>query len=175
MGSVGHFPVTGRKMRPVTDEIPTELCEITARDYGIILIKANYSWPQIAVWQKPAGNVVETPEEDLLPRLFWITPAELCFEVYIMTLILGRNALIVVGNKVTADWAQGFGQIIRGLLKRLFLTVLFCYHGDMSNWFMTWNTLAMTYNWFIMFDLINRLWYTYILLFDNVIYYVLFT
>ena len=34
MGSVGPFPVTGRKMRPVTDEIPTELFEITARDEG---------------------------------------------------------------------------------------------------------------------------------------------
>ena len=32
MGSVGPFPVTGRQMRPVTDEIPTELFEITARD-----------------------------------------------------------------------------------------------------------------------------------------------
>ena len=32
MGSVGSFPVTGRQMRPVTDENPTELFEITARD-----------------------------------------------------------------------------------------------------------------------------------------------
>ena len=35
MGSVGPFPVTGRKMRPDTDEIPTEHFEITARDINL--------------------------------------------------------------------------------------------------------------------------------------------
>ena len=32
MGSVGHFPVTGRQMSPVTEETPTELFDITARE-----------------------------------------------------------------------------------------------------------------------------------------------